>query len=60
MEIKEIKESNIYYDALIYLYSQATKDMGDDPTNDIELAFETLDKLIDAFEKLVIEMSPKI
>ena len=51
MKIKGIKESNIYYDALMYLYSQATKDMGNNPTDDIDLAFDTIDELINDVEK---------
>ena len=52
MKIKSIKQSNIYYDALIFLYDEATKDSGDDPSDDIELAFETLDNAIDKYNKL--------
>ena len=60
MKIKAIKKSNIYYDALIYLYNQATKDMGDDPTDDIELAFETLDKGIEKLENFQRTLKARI
>jgi len=59
MKIKGMKESNIYYDALMYLYNVATKDMGDNPTDEIELAFETLDYLIDKSEDFVKELLAK-
>ena len=52
MKIKSIKQSNIYYDALIFLYDEATKNSGDDTSDDIELAFETLDNAIDKYNKL--------
>ena len=50
MKIKSIKQSNIYYDALIFLYDEATKDSGDDPSDNIEFAFETLEKLVDLYD----------
>ena len=59
MKIKEAKTTNIYYDALMFLYMLATKDSGDDPSDEIELAFEILDELIDAVEKLVMNVMPK-
>lgn len=59
MKIKGMKESNYYYDALMYLYNKATKDSGDDPSDEIELAFKTLDDLIETVEKFVISVIPK-
>lgn len=43
--------NKLYYEALMELYNEATKDMGDDPTDDIELAFDTIVKLIDEADK---------
>ena len=52
MKIKEIERPTQEYSALIYLYDEATKDSGDDPSDDIELAFETLDNAIDKYNEL--------
>jgi len=52
MKIKEIERPTQEYSALIYLYDEATKNSGDDPSDDIELAFETLDNAIDKYNEL--------
>ena len=52
MKIKEIERPTQEYSALIYLYDEATKNSGDDLSDDIELAFETLDNAIDKYNKL--------
>ena len=49
MKIKSIKQSNIYYDALIFLYDEAKKGMNGYPSDNIEFAFETLEKLVDLY-----------
>ena len=51
MKIKSIKQSNIYYDALIFLYDEAKKGMNGYPSDNIEFAFETLEKLVDLYFK---------
>lgn len=51
MKIKSMSQASIEYSALIYLYDEAVKDSGDDPNDDIELSFETLDNFIDRAKK---------
>ena len=50
MKIKGIKQSSIYYGALIFLYDEATKGMNGEPSDNIEFAFETLEKLVDLYD----------
>lgn len=50
MKIKSMSQASIEYSALIYLYNKAAKE-SEDPNDDIELSFETLDNFIDRAKK---------
>jgi len=50
MKIEKAIQSRIEYSALIHLYDKATQDSGDDPSDEIELAYLTLDKALDLLD----------
>lgn len=52
MKISKIEKGSLAYQALEFLYDKATKDCGDDPSDEIEEAYLTLLKIVEKEEPL--------
>ena len=47
MKITKIENGSLAYQALEFLYNEATKDCGDDPSDEIEQAYLTLLEIVE-------------